>query len=66
VLVAGTVMGAVMWFLPQVSLVGGIVDEVGHVAVPAAVGGLVYVLALKLLRVSELDHVLRILQRRGR
>lgn len=64
VVAAGAVMGVVMWFVPQVSLAGGIVDEVSHVVLPAAGGGIVYVAMLKFLRVSELEQVIGMLRRK--
>lgn len=66
VLVAGAAMGGLMWVMPTLNAFSGFLGEALHVLIPAALGGIVYVVILKLLRVKELDQVLGILQRRGR
>lgn len=56
-LTAGAVMGAVVFFLPVLTLPGGLVNAVGRVMLPALVGGTAYVLVLKGLRVDELEQL---------
>jgi putative peptidoglycan lipid II flippase len=58
------VMGAVLFVFPMQDWVGGLGGEVLDVVVPAVVGGLVYIAALKLLRVRELEQLLSVVRRR--
>lgn len=61
---AAAAMGAVMLVLPALNLGTTFVSEVLYVVLPALVGGLVYVLLLKLMRVRELEQLWGVLRRR--
>lgn len=63
---AAAVMGAVMSFLPTLDLGTGFWSNALYVLVPALVGGVVYILLLKLLRVRELEQLWGVLRRRGK
>jgi putative peptidoglycan lipid II flippase len=63
---AGAAMGTVLFFLPTVHLFNGILGELSQVLFPALIGGMVYVVILKVLRVRELEQLWGVLQRRGR
>jgi putative peptidoglycan lipid II flippase len=54
---ASALMAAVMFLLPGFALTEGWIQKIVAVLVPALVGGGVYVVALKLLRVQELDQM---------
>ncbi|MCC7163332.1 MAG: murein biosynthesis integral membrane protein MurJ [Anaerolineae bacterium] len=61
---AAAAMGAVMLVLSVPDLGTGFWSKVVYVALPATVGGLVYILGLKLLRVHELEQVWGVLRRK--
>jgi putative peptidoglycan lipid II flippase len=61
---AGVAMGVVMFMIPTLGVSSGFMGEALNVLVPAVIGGVVYVLALKLLRVRELDQLWGVLRRR--
>jgi hypothetical protein len=63
---AGAIMGVAMLLLPAVNFSGGIFDEILHVVFPTLVGGLVYVVGLKVLRVQELGQIWSVVQARTR
>ncbi|MBI4670144.1 MAG: murein biosynthesis integral membrane protein MurJ [Chloroflexi bacterium] len=65
-LLASAAMGAAMFFVPPLDFASGVVLEIGRVLVPALLGGIVYVIVLKVLRVRELDQLVGVLQRRAR
>lgn len=56
-LLAGALMGAVMFILPAVGFGSGLAQEILQVVVPAAIGAGVYVVTVKLLRVREADQI---------
>jgi len=68
-LCASAAMGAALLVLPALNFGGSLVSQIVRVLVSALLGGMIYVLGLKLLRVRELDLIVGILQerlRRGR
>jgi peptidoglycan biosynthesis protein MviN/MurJ (putative lipid II flippase) len=68
-LLASALMGAVMWLLPTLALGDGLVQEFLRVAIPSAIGAVVYVVGLKFLRVREADQIFALARgrlRRGR
>jgi putative peptidoglycan lipid II flippase len=56
-LAASGVMSVVMFSLPALNVFTGLAQEFLLVLVPALLGGIVYVIVLKLLRVRELDQL---------
>ena len=65
-LLASALMGAVLFLIPSFDAAVGLVHEFARVLVPCALGGAVYVLALKLLRVRELDQMVGVFRARLR
>jgi putative peptidoglycan lipid II flippase len=65
-LLASALMGAVMLVLPVFALGDGLMQEFLRVALPAALGAAVYVLALKMLRVREADQIFAMVRGRLR
>ena len=66
VLGASAVMGAVMFFVPKLSLANEFLSESLRVVFPAVVGASVYVVCLKLLRVREADQIVGVVRKRVR
>ncbi len=63
---AGAVMGAAMLFLPTLNVLDGFFGELVRVIFPALLGGIIYVVVLRVLRVRELEQMWGVVRRRGR
>ena len=57
-------MGWVVWDLLDDALGRGLVGQIVSLSTGLAAGGLVYVAVAKLLRVAELEQIVRLLRRR--
>lgn len=66
VALAGAAMAAVLFLLPSLGQDEGLVARLVAVVIPAGLAGAVYVAALKLLRVDELNRAWTLVRRRGR